>query len=128
MHGMDQSEIADYLVRVESAIGQTNKTVDFETFNRALVSEVEAIVATLDARIRAEGVNYPTPNESRATARALLWASWVSWLWTAKSERPNPDANAQRVRPIVEQLLEEFIAAGRLVGQKGGRPERVGQN
>lgn len=119
---LEQTKISDYLARVERAIGEANKERDFDRFGQVLTAEVEKVVVDLDGDIRHEGLNYPTPNESRATARALLWAGWVSWLWTAKAERTNPDANAVTMRPIAERLLEEFILTGRLVGKDDGRP------
>ncbi len=125
MTSVNNVEIAKFLERMEKAIGETvNETLDKpNTFVQLLVEKTEIIVKDLDSRIRNEGVSYPTPNESNATARALLWVAWVSWLWTAKVHRSQPDTNAVKMRPIVEALMEQFISSSRLIGKCGRRPE-----
>jgi hypothetical protein len=121
-----QSDIAGYIAQFEGAVCLASKgrEHDFEGLLKVLIPLVETIVRDLDAKIRSEGVNYNSPNEPMATARALLWTGWVSWLWTSKAEGRNGlDVQAQAMRPIVEGLLEQFILTGRLIGKDGGRPE-----
>jgi hypothetical protein len=99
------------------------EVIGHSTFEE-LVKKTEVIVSELDSNIRQEGVNYSSNNESNATARALLWAGWMSWMWTSKSERKEkPDSQAKRIRPIVENLIQQFIETGRKIGNDGGTPE-----
>lgn len=117
---INDTDIAKYLLRVQNAI-EASRGAGFEV----LVGKTEPIVADLTSRLQKEGIYYNTNNEPTATARALLWASWISWLWAAKAERTEqPDLDAKRIRPLAEKLLEHFIETGRMIGKNGRAPDQ----
>jgi hypothetical protein len=120
-------EISRYLTRFECAVALAKSKYpdpkNFEDFKHILLEEVEKIVSDLEKRIANEGITYLSLNEPNATARSLLWAGWVSWVWTSKAGDRGEDSNEARVRPIVEKLMERFVSAGKLIGKNGGRPE-----
>jgi hypothetical protein len=120
---MNGKEIAEYPKKVEGATKAATED-GVEASFRVLIERTETIVEDLTHRLAQEGVTYGPSNEPRATARVLLWASWVSWLWTAEAEgRGGMDYRAEEVRPRVEWLLQHFIEAGRHIGRNGRRPE-----
>ena len=115
--------VARYLAKMEEAT-ETVKQAALDSFMSRLVQETERIVAEFQSELTSRGLSYPTLNEPRATSRAVLWSAWISWLWTAKSEgREGRDYAAQSSRPVVENLLDNAIQAGRAIGIKGHRPE-----
>jgi hypothetical protein len=117
---LKDEDVAQYLQRVQKVMEEVLGRGSLPQ----LVAKTEFIVGDLESSIRQEGVDYSTPNESNATARALLWIGWVSWLWTAKAERKkDPDFEAKRIRPIVEKLMDQFTNTGRRIGRDGGTPE-----
>jgi len=125
---VSKEEIASYLVKMEDSMAkagaQYGETKNPNDFLQTMTIETEKVAAELDAKLRKRGLDYPTPNEPRATARALLWVGWISWMWTSKAERAkDPDGNAKKVRPLVDDLLDEFASTGRLLGKNGARPE-----
>ena len=73
---MDDADVERLLARLEEAVAQSTDESKgkLDVFFSILLGKTERIVCDLDAMIRLEGVNYPTPNEPRATARALLWS------------------------------------------------------
>lgn len=123
---MDEQAVRRYLTMVENAVAEANSaaqqaagTAFFET----LMRRTEQVVEQLERDLRAEGLEYSTPNETRASARAILWVAWTHWLWTSKAERElAPDVGAKRARSTFERLLSEAIEFGRQIGSKGGRP------
>ena len=122
---MKDDEIEAYINHVQRAIANAELKVGGLSLPHLLV-EVEAIVQALDQRLREDGLVYPTPNETLATARTVLWVAWLSWLWTAKAERDQRgepiDVAAQQARPYVEALIQQAIRAGQTVGRAGGVP------
>lgn len=125
---MDDKRVDEYLGKVQEAISEANKESpsDFNRFNAILVEETEAILKDLDEEIKREGVRYGSPHESRATARALLWAGWISWVWPMKADhREPPDQAAKNARPIAEKLLQQFIGYGKKTGEAGQTPDNL---
>ncbi len=116
--------VARYLVKMEGAMETATQSAP-DAFLSTLLQETEKIAAEFESELASRGLSYPTPNERRATSRAMLWSAWISWLWAAKSEgREGRDHAAQSSRPIAEKLLDDAIQAGRAVGIKGHRPEQ----
>lgn len=122
---MTETDIARYVALVEKAV-KTAEIVLGRIDPAVLVREAEQLVEQLRAELQKDGLVYGPnnqSNESRCTARAILWASWVSWLWVSKAEtRQPPDTQAKQARPIAEKLLSDAIEFGRRIGEEG-RPE-----
>jgi len=122
---MTETDVARYVVMVEKAV-KAAETVPGSLDPGVFVSEAERVVDQIRVELEKDGLVYGPSNrsnESLSTARAILWASWVSWLWASKAEtRQPPDNQAKQVRPIAEKLLSDAIDFGRRIG-KEGRPE-----
>ena len=122
---MTETDVARYVAMVEKAVKAAQKTPG-ALDPTVLVSEAERLVDQLRVELEKDGLVYGPSNrsnESRSSARAILWASWVSWLWASKAEtRQPPDNQAKQVRPIAEKLLSDAIEFGQRIG-KEGRPE-----
>lgn len=117
---------AKYFERVEKAHAAafTVHKTHPDLFLTVLLAGVEEIVHDLAKDLEAHGCTYSTPNECWAIARACLWAGWVSWILTAKSQREDgPDLDAKRLDPIARDALASAIEAGVRIGANGGRPE-----
>jgi hypothetical protein len=122
---MTESDVARYVAMVEKVIKVSEVTPGL--INTAvLVAEAERLADQVRQELEKEGLVYGPgnlSNESMSTARAIIWAAWVSWLWASKSEtRQPPDNQAKQTRPIAEKLLTAAIEFGRTIGQEG-RPE-----
>ena len=123
---MDEQMVRRYVSMVEDTVAEANSaaqraahTVFFDT----LLRRTEEVVEELERDLRREGLEYPTPNETKASARAILWAAWTSWMWASKAERGTaPDESAKRARRVFERLLSEAIEFGRRIGRHGARP------
>lgn len=122
---MKETDVARYVAMVEKLVKAAEiapGTLD----PVKLVGEAEQLVDQLRVELETEGLVYGPSNrsnESMSTARAILWASWVSWLWASKAEtRQPPDNQAKQARPIAEKLLADAIEFGRKIGGEG-RPE-----
>lgn len=124
---MDEAVIRRYVSKVEAIMKEASEACkggDPSAFFQAVVTRTEQVVEEPERDLKSEGLDYPTPNEIKATARTILWVAWTSWLWTAKAEREERrDENARRARCVFERLLEEAIETGRRIGRGGGRPE-----
>src|SRR5262245_32224569 len=120
---MTETDVARYIAMVEKVVKRAEIVPGILNLN-VLVVGTEELVDQLTTELEADGLVYvPQSNECRSTARAILWASWVSWLWASKAEtRQPPDEQAKRTRPIAERLLSDAIELGRRIGEEG-RPE-----
>jgi hypothetical protein len=124
---LDEAIIRRYVSKVEVVMKEASEACKGggpSAFFQAVVTRTEQVVEELERDLKSEGLDYPTPNEIKATARTIMWAAWTSWLWTAKAEREERrDENARRARLVFERLLAEAIEIGRRIGRGGGRPE-----
>ena len=122
---MTETDVARYVALIEKVVKGAEISPGRIDPN-ALVSGAEQAADQLRLELEREGLLYGPgnqSNESMATARAVLWAAWVSWLWVSKAEtRQPPDYQAKQVRPIAEKLLSDAIKFGQKTG-KEGRPE-----
>lgn len=122
---MTETDVARYVAMVEKVV-KAAEIAPGALDPAVLVREAERLVDQLRVELETDGLvygPYNQSNESLSTARAILWASWVSWLWASKAEtRQPPDNQAKQVRPIAEKLLSDAIEFGRRIGEEG-RPE-----
>ena len=119
---MNEKTLARYVQGIQKAV-KAMLVAPPEARLGLLIEKSEPVVAECEGELRKEGITYPTNNETLATSRAIIWSAWISWLWTAKSERQNADENAKRVRPIVEKTLAWAIETGRVIGKDGRTPD-----
>jgi hypothetical protein len=89
---MTESDVARYVAMVEKVIKVSEVTPGL--INTAvLVAEAERLADQVRQELEKEGLVYGPgnlSNESMSTARAIIWAAWVSWLWARSLRLDNP--------------------------------------
>lgn len=75
-----------------------------------------------------EGRSYDyDSNEMDLLALGVIFSSWSGWIFKAKSEDPNRDAEsreqAKAVSKYVESMIANAIRGGQNIGKNNGQPE-----
>jgi hypothetical protein len=75
-----------------------------------------------------EGRSYDyDSNEMDLLALGLIFSSWSSWIFKAKSEDPSRDAEsreqAKAVSKYIESMIVNAIRGGQNIGKNNGQPE-----